>query len=67
LGNTTTAGPTAVKTGTSSKLASASASASATTTKTIPANYMGAANSLSGNGVYAGSAGVLVMIAAALL
>jgi len=35
------------------------------TTKTLPANYMGAASSL--NGMYAGGASVLVMIAAALL
>jgi hypothetical protein len=41
-----------------------SASASAPT-KSIPANYMGAASSL--NGMYAGGASVLVMIAAALL
>ncbi|KAH8748938.1 hypothetical protein BGZ57DRAFT_935136 [Hyaloscypha finlandica] len=50
---TTTTGPT---------LLSASASAP---TKSIPANYMGAASSL--NGMYAGGASVLVMIAAALL
>ena len=62
-GNSTIAGPTAVNTGSSSKLTASSASA----TKTLPANYMGAGNSLSGNGIYAGSAGVLVMIAAALL
>jgi ABC-type Fe3+-hydroxamate transport system substrate-binding protein len=38
---------------------------SASATKSIPANYMGAASNL--NGAYGGSAGVLVMIAAALL
>lgn len=37
----------------------------AATTTSLPANYMGAASSL--NGMYAGSAGILVMIAAALL
>jgi hypothetical protein len=40
-------------------------STSASATKTLPANYMGAASSL--NGAYAGSAAMLVMIAAALL
>jgi len=39
--------------------------ASATPSNTIPANFMGAASSL--NGMYAGSASVMVMIAAALL
>jgi hypothetical protein len=39
--------------------------ASASPTNTHPANYMGAASSL--NGMYAGGASVLVMIAAALL
>jgi len=45
--------------------ASVSASASATTSKVMPANYMGAANGLSG--VYAGGMGLVVMVAAALL
>jgi hypothetical protein len=39
--------------------------ASASPTHTLPSNYMGAASSL--NGMYAGGASVLVMIAAALL
>jgi hypothetical protein len=49
-------------TATGAPLLSSSASAP---TKSIPANYMGAASSL--NGMYAGGASVLVMIAAALL
>ena len=53
---------TATTTTTGATLLSASASAP---TKSIPANYMGAASSL--NGMYAGGASVLVMIAAALL
>jgi hypothetical protein len=57
--NSTTATTT---TATGATLLSASASAP---TKSIPANYMGAASSL--NGMYAGGASVLVMIAAALL
>jgi hypothetical protein len=40
-------------------------STSVSASKTLPANYMGAASSL--NGMYAGGASVLVMIAAALL
>jgi hypothetical protein len=39
--------------------------ASASPTNTLPSNYMGAASSL--NGMYAGGASVLVMLAAALL
>ena len=40
-------------------------SPSATPTKTLPANYMGAASSL--NGMYAGGASLVLMVAAALL
>ena len=52
----------AASTGTTHLTTSPSATS---TTKTLPANYMGAASSL--NGMYAGSASVLIMIAAALL
>jgi hypothetical protein len=44
----------------------ASLAASATPSNTLPANYMGAANSLAGSGMWAG-AGMVAMAVAALL
>lgn len=61
--STTTAGPTAA--GNGAGTTSASSSSTAKASSTIPANFMGAASSL--NSMYAGSAGIVVMIAAALL
>jgi len=60
--NSTTAGPTA---GTGSQTVAPTVLSSTTPSSTIPANFMGAASSL--NSMYAGGAGVLVMVAAALL
>ena len=62
--STTVAGATAVGTGASTTEASG-VSSTAKATSTIPSNFMGAASSL--NGMYAGSAGLVVMVAAALL
>ncbi|KAH6665550.1 hypothetical protein B0J14DRAFT_233706 [Halenospora varia] len=61
--STTSAGPTAAGTGV--KTTGTSSLVAASATSTLPSNFMGAAPSL--NGMYAGGAGVLVMIAAALL
>jgi len=64
--NSTTAGPTAIGTGSSGNAgAPTQLSTSSTPSSTIPSNFMGAASSL--NSMYAGSAGVMVMIAMALL
>lgn len=63
--NSTSTFATATPVLTSMKANLAAASPSAATTKVIPDNYMGAASNL--NSIYAGSASVLVMIAAALL
>jgi len=63
--STTIAGPTAVGTGASTTAEASGVTTSAKATSTIPANFMGAASSL--NGMYAGSAGLVVMIAAAML